>query len=204
MEFEFNNKTDLRDKKAFPCPVCGSWDEIVVFPDSLGDDYPQFSYDFTPKHNRTYQIVACRQCTHHYSSPRHLNIWKYYEDVNDESYLDNEEQYIATFRGIIQKIQKYKHSGRLLDVGCATGIFLTVAKEFYRVEGLELSHWAGEISKKKGFAIHQKLLDEMQGNNLYDIISLWGVIEHMEFPTKEIANMYRLLKKKRNCLLMDR
>ena len=89
---------------------------------------------------------------------------------------------------------RYRPSGRLLDIGCATGDFLTVASNRFQVEGLELSAWAIQIARQKGLTIHQSDLAGFQPQNPYDVLTLWGVIEHFEDPSREIGRMHRLLR----------
>jgi len=79
-------------------------------------------------------------------------------------------------------------------VGCATGDFLSVAKQFYEVEGLELSDWSGKMAAERGLRVHKKTLSEMNQADTYDVVTLWGVIEHFEYPKVEIKNVFRILK----------
>jgi len=182
--------------KDFPCPICGSEEFKVMWPDTLQGKLPSFDYNFTKNYNSTYRMLRCKICTHTYGSPRPSNLWsQYITDRPDPIYLKNEEQRVETGKADIKFLRKYKKSGKLLDVGCATGDFLSVAKKYYEVEGLELSKWASNIATRKGFVIHQKILQDMVVPNSYDIITLWGVIEHFEYPKDEIKNIYRILRK---------
>jgi SAM-dependent methyltransferase len=98
---------------------------------------------------------------------------------------------------VLKKIKKYKSSGKLLDVGCATGDFLLEAKKFnYEVEGLELSKWSAKIAESYGLKIHRQTLESLASKypKKYDVISLWGVIEHFEFPKDEMIFLNKLLK----------
>jgi SAM-dependent methyltransferase len=180
----------------FPCPVCHSTDYRVVYLDTLQGKLPSFDYNFTRDLNLTYRLVRCRQCTHQYASPRPVNIWSQYEGSRpDPIYLETARQRVETSYPVLRRLRKYKPSGRLLDVGCATGDFLSVAKNFYDVEGLELSEWSSKAAEERGFVVHRKVLSEMNQAEAYDIVTLWGVIEHFEDPEKEVQNIYRLLKK---------
>ena len=178
----------------FLCPICGSSDFKVLYPDTLKGRLPRLGYNFSPEHNLTYRIVLCQRCKHAYSSPRPEKLWQNYQDFEDYAYLEDREQRITTVHKVIKRLRRYLPSGRLLDVGCATGDFLSAAQEFYQVEGLELSTWAAEISRSRGFIVHKRELEHMQIDVPYDIITLWGVIEHLEFPAREVANISRLLK----------
>lgn len=178
----------------FDCPVCGSSRSATIYPDTLGDALPEFGYDFGPRHCAHYRILRCQDCAHAYCSPRHPDMFRNYVDVEDCTYLKNQEQRIATAMRAISKIRKFKADGRLLDIGCSTGDFLDLAKNSYAVEGLELSGWAAETAECRGLTIHRKQLAEFEPESPFDLITLWGVIEHFEFPEQELANLTRLLK----------
>jgi SAM-dependent methyltransferase len=121
-------------------------------------------------------------------------MFRNYIDVEDFAYLKHHEQRIATAKRVIAKIAEFKSHGRLLDIGCSTGDFLDVARETYDVEGLELSDWAADAAERRGLAIHRKQLADFEPDSPYDLITLWGVIEHFEFPVQEMARISRLLK----------
>lgn len=176
------------------CPVCGSGNLGELYPDTLGTDLPSFDYAFTPAHGRTYRIVRCRDCTHAFSVVPCRDLWKSYEIVVDSAYIERQRERVFTFAGIVDHLGRYLPEGKLLDVGCATGDFLDAARERYAVEGLELSGWSAEIARSRGFHVHRCRLQELPGEAMYDIITLWGVIEHFESPVEELREIRRLLK----------
>lgn len=177
------------------CSVCERNDYKVVYPDTLGKNVPVFGYKWTPDIRKMYRLVQCKHCSHAYASPRLMDMYKYYEDVEDESYLNNSELRKKTGRKVLATISKYIDNGRLLDVGCSTGDFLEVAKETYGVEGLELSSWASKIAAEKGLNIYSETLQERvkECKNPYDIVTMWGVIEHLENPKRELKFVNKLL-----------
>lgn len=182
------------DLKHIPCPVCESARYRVLHRSTLGNDLPVFGYDFSPAHSRTYRVVSCDNCSHGYCSPRALDLFAAYEDVEDASYLENRDQRLATSRLAIAKIREWTARGRLLDIGCSTGDFLTVAREHYDVEGLELSRWAVQLARAKALKVHDCRLSAIPESERFDILTLWGVIEHFDEPRVEVEQMYRLLK----------
>jgi 2-polyprenyl-3-methyl-5-hydroxy-6-metoxy-1,4-benzoquinol methylase len=184
----------------FPCPVCGNNDDNlfrVLYKDTLRGELPRFDYDFTPEHNKTYRIIVCKKCSHRYASPRPVNLWENYRDTEDIKYLKQKDDNMLTAQKVIERMHGFSKSGRLLDVGCSTGDFLAVAKDFYDVEGLELSEWASDVAAGRDLKIHRCGLDVLSSKKQdhYDIITLWAVIEHFEFPEKELKNITKLLKK---------
>ena len=177
------------------CPVCRSRDYRVLLPDTLGNRPPVFGYKWTPEIRLCYRVVRCAGCGHAYSSPRLKNMFEHYVDTYDAGYLDNAPLRVATAENVLEKIREFVPSGRLLDVGCASGDFLEVARAFYDVEGLELSTWAVDISREKGLTVDAKLLEEKaQEGEQYDVITMWGVIEHLEHPEVEMKYVNQLLK----------
>lgn len=177
-----------------PCPVCGSTSQITLYPDTLGSELPSFDYAFSPAHNRTFRIVKCTSCTHAFSIVPHKSLWENYQSVVDDEYLQRQDERLMTAVDVIRILRRILPSGSLLDVGCATGDFLSVAQESYAVEGLELSDWSARIARERGLTIHTKTLGEMEGHGIYDVITLWGVIEHFEAPKDEAGNIARLLR----------
>lgn len=191
----------MNDKKVelieFPCPVCNSPKYKIQYPDTLQGRIPSFDYDFSRNNSRTFRMVKCKECTHVYASPRPASIWSYYtEDKIDPIYMgeDMHRQRTVNSEVIVNHLLKYKQSGKLLDVGCATGDFIIAAKKHYDAEGLELSEWSSKIAESRGVKIHKKLLVDMDSSPVYDVVTLWGVIEHFEYPDKEMKNIARIIK----------
>jgi ubiquinone/menaquinone biosynthesis C-methylase UbiE len=176
------------------CPICDSKRSNVLYPDTLGNDLPRLGYDFSPEHNRTYRIVQCLDCTHAYASPLPEKLWKKYKEIEDLVYLSNSKQRMITAVEVLRRIRKYLPRGRLLDIGCGTGDFMLSAREFYDVEGIELSHWSANIARDKGLKVFDCQLHELVINEYYDVATLWGVIEHLENPKHEIESIRRLIK----------
>lgn len=183
--------------KLYLCPICQSSNTVELYPANINPKKLSFTYTKTPDSNKTFRSVRCRNCTHVFCSPLPKNIYKNYEDVVDKEYLRYEISLVTSARLVLKLIKDYFPSGRILDVGCATGVFLEIAKkEGYSVEGLELSRWSSEIAKKKAITIYRERLDKLakQKPGRYDIITLFGVIEHFEEPIKEMDAIKKLLK----------
>ncbi|GEM_PF-960538 len=186
---------DSLDKIEYPCPICGSAGYKIIYVDTLGNSLPSFDYTYGKNRNQTYRIVRCSICSHCYCSPRPRDLHSnYIDNYIDSSYLKLRSQRIATARRVIQTISKLKKGGKLLDIGCATGDFMIIAKETYQVDGLELATWSAKIAEQKGLVVHKCQIKELPYMNSYDIVTLWGVIEHFEFPASEIFNICNLLK----------
>lgn len=181
-----------------PCPVCRSNDVRVWYHSQISDvNEVSFSYTFQPRHMRTFQVVRCMACTHAYCSPLPDEIAAHYEDVVDDEYLRHRNSRLLSSREVIRSILKRGGSGRLLDIGCATGDFLDAARESgFDTEGLELSSWSSKIAREKGLIVHQERLEAFTSRNegRFDVITLIGVIEHFSEPAAEMERIRRLLR----------
>ena len=118
-----------------------------------------------------------------------------YADVEDPVYLAEKENRYLTFRRAVRLLGPAE-GRRLLDVGAYCGIFVDVAREAgFAAEGLELSRWAAAQARKLGLVIHEQTLSERAGSgDLYDVLTMWDVIEHVADPRRELAAAFALLR----------
>lgn len=179
------------------CPICKSQSTVELYPENLDLRTLTFTYEFTPESQKTFRVVKCSNCTHVFCSPLPKDIYKNYQDVVDKEYLRHSKTRKLSSQFVLNVIKRYISLGKLLDIGCATGDFLAVAKDFgYSVEGLELSKWSSEIVRSKGITVHKELLKSLSARLVrrFDIITMWGVIEHFQNPLQEMLYINRLLK----------
>lgn len=107
--------------------------------------------------------------------------------------------FVKLFLPIVQKIQKYKSSGKVLDVGCSSGLLLELLqKKNYKVCGIEPNKQAFDIVKRKfGSKIHNGTLSSFRKKNVmkFDIVIYNHVLEHIEDIKTEIFLIKKILKK---------
>lgn len=179
------------------CPVCGSYETTQLYPSDIDLKKLSFTYVKTPDSGKTFRSVRCLNCSHVFCSPLPKNIYKNYEDVVDSQYLHYTISIRDSANIILPMIKKIIPTGKVLDVGCATGEFLSVAREFgYAVEGLELSRWSSKIAKNKKIKVYRMLLKTLASrySERYDVVTLFGVVEHFENPKKEMEYIKKILK----------
>ena len=81
---------------------------------------------------------------------------------------------------------------RLLDIGCAMGVFLEEAKKIgFRVQGTDVSADAVAYCRKKGLRVTRPGLER----GPFDVITAFEVIEHERDPLGMMQRIYSLLKK---------
>jgi len=91
----------------------------------------------------------------------------------------------AVLKDIVCRMQKYRTTGDILDVGCGDGHFLFLSsKEGYNCYGVEDSQKLSSYASSKSGAkvIQGRYSKEMFPENTFDIISLIQVLEHIPTP----------------------
>lgn len=187
----------IREFKLNICPVCLSKDTLELYPANVDLKKLVFTYEFSPESQKTFQVIRCNNCSHVFCSSIPKNFYKNYEDVIDKEYLRHFRTRELSAQSVLNIIKSYVSSGRLLDIGCATGDFLNVARDIgYIAEGLELSRWSAELARKKGVKVYSDRLKILSQKfpGKYDIITMFGVIEHFQNPRDEMLYINKLLK----------
>jgi|TARA_A100001011_G_scaffold398809_1_gene504607 2-polyprenyl-3-methyl-5-hydroxy-6-metoxy-1,4-benzoquinol methylase len=129
----------------------------------------------------------------------------YYESDNYISHQTENKSIINSlysFARTIMLLYKFKQlkpfvkpSGRLLDVGCGTGNFLSyMNKKNFDVFGVDNNTTALKICAKKKLKVYNSL--ETVPDKAFDVVSLWHVLEHLPQPEKVIAKIHDLLTSK--------
>ena len=186
-----------------PCNLCGSTEAELLYPSTLPQDMSvAITKRFAPSDHVSGndRIVKCRRCGLIYVNPRIKRefVWQGYSDAQDTKYATQTEGRLATFQRAVRMIEQYvPKRGKLLDVGCAAGFFLKVAKDAgWKVQGFEpnraLAKWG---SKQYGVSISS--LDFVTAKlpaNSFDVVTFWDVLEHVTDPKAYIREASRVLK----------
>ena len=115
----------------------------------------------------------------------HYNKHRYYYKKRYQQYID-----------IIQRLLPDK--ARVLDIGCNVGFFLYHCKaNNIEAEGLEINASCMQEGKKR-FNVNISLgdIEHYKGKNLFNMITLFDVLEHTQNPIKILQKTHRLLEKK--------
>ena len=189
------------------CNLCGSPDHTILhrIPDL-----------FLENDNEQFTLVKCERCGFVYQNPRptQSEMGQYYPTDYEPYFTEDYSNWISRFvyqygiekrYRIINSIKGRTRSGRLLDIGCSTGIFLNISRRHksYEVWGTELSEHAAKIAQERyKLNVFQGTLEEANyPTNFFDVVTLWDVLEHLPDPSATLNEISRITKPLANLVL---
>lgn len=147
-------------------------------------------------------LYKCVQCAHLRADLSGFNS----EEVYCKDYFSGADKghgYVdydhdkEPMRAVFEKyLDVINSSGTLLDIGAATGFFITIAKsKGFEVSGVEISDYAASVGRSRGLNITTGTLSEyLFAGTPLDVITMWDVLEHFPDPDKDIKLAHDFLK----------
>ncbi|NQY73155.1 MAG: class I SAM-dependent methyltransferase [Candidatus Margulisbacteria bacterium] len=189
-----------------PCPLCHQNDFNVVYdaqyPEELDDAQMRAIFRSSSDSKRFDQMVSCNACRMVYLNPR-LNqdiILDGYKSAVDDTFVSQNPYRIQTFKKQLRKVaRKFEipQGGKLLDIGSAGGAYLAAASQLgYDAVGIEPSQWMCDFAKNTyQVDIRPGILSDHQfESEMFDLVTLWDVLEHVPDPKEVLEDIFRYLK----------
>ena len=156
----------------------------------------------------TFPLVRCRHCGLIYLNPRPgpddmaryypSDYIAYYNAIEDEpSFLRRLDRRYGLHKRCREVIRRAGGPGRLLDVGCATGVFLEgMRQRGWTVAGVELNAEAARYARERsGLEVFVGELEEAgYPDASFDVVTLWDVLEHVRDPRETLEEIARILR----------
>jgi len=113
------------------------------------------------------------------------------------NYVRDRYLFMWLFAERMDEIEELQPRGRLLDVGCAMGVLLDVARlRGWEVQGVDVSGFAAKIAQD--FYNLDVFRGELREARLpaesFDVVTMDDVIEHVEDPRGELEEAARVLR----------
>ncbi len=153
-------------------------------------------------------IVRCKDCGLVYRNPRptqkEIDNWYQqdfhlteYKTLYGVEYTEDKENISQIARQRMKVINSLTKPGKILDVGCAAGFFLNVARSLgWEPFGVEISPYIAKFAKEQmqlnvfvGELHKAKFPDE-----LFAASTIWYVLEHTQDPLAILKEMARVTK----------
>lgn len=155
-------------------------------------------------------IDECKDCGLRFSDKNSItakNLYNedYFQKTNKDFFKDCWADYesktskkLARFRKALLELEKYSAKGKILDLGCATGVFLDMAqKNGWKSYGVEISKFASGYARKE-FKLDVKTGDLLNVNfkkEFFDVVTMFDFIEHVNSPSKTLSKINKIMKK---------
>ena len=173
-----------------PCDVCGAENPRFVL-ESRGLDGP---------------LVRCIQCGFRYVGTRRSALTFGQASAEETAakvraanvqfrHLRLEEEHrlaLLNAKWRLDLIRKIKPSGKLLEVGCARGDFLRVARESFDVSGVEPNPDLADSSSQVA-PVYRDIIERTPWKD-FDVVASFHVIEHVDSPRSFIRAAAERLK----------
>jgi SAM-dependent methyltransferase len=163
---------------AAPCPLCGGerCRQVAVMAAGCG------------------RLVRCASCGLLYQDPvPDESIRRHYDDVYHQDTISDhiDQGRRSLFRRFLAEVRPFGYR-RLLDVGCGSGEFLTLARqEGWTADGIEISMRGAALARRRGLAVHETPDDLPDG--YYDAVTLWNVVDFFRRPVEQLREIQRVV-----------
>jgi len=178
---------------AIACEVCGGSRQDLIF--TGGDRLHGVE--------GTFNLVKCQDCGLVFVCPRppYEEMAKYYPQDEYDLYRqaaglkDRSMEELGRLQSPRKgRIEVYKRPGKLLDIGFGDGSFLYFMGECgWDVAGVDFNEKMVESLKETGIdARAGQLEDAGYQDGEFDVVTLWGVLEHVQSPRRTIDEIARI------------
>lgn len=171
------------------CPLCGASERAVAY------RFPRSAYH------------RCAECGLVYLSPRleeacMLDLYRaesYFageQSLGYETYEQDEAVYRMTFERRLRAMAPFVSPGRLLDIGCGTGLFLDVARRAsWDAFGLDASSYA--VSRGPADLVDRITTGTLESTDYpagsFDAVTMFDFFEHVYHPAAFAEHVARIL-----------
>lgn len=181
--------TEARVAGLRPCPGCGATEHrerVAVGKSDLRGD--------------ALRLATCVRCglTFQLSVPTTEALAAWYDYVGHVGASERPSGLLARrIRRLLRDLERYRHRGRLLDVGCGRGTVALVAADLgWEVSATEISaSCVGQLRPVLGSRLYNgSLLDAPFDPGSFDVVLMIEVLEHLDDPAGYVRAARDLLR----------
>lgn len=155
----------------------------------------------------TFSIAQCHTCGFKFTTPEPdgKELGAYYDSPDYVSHSGNKQGLVNKIYHIVKHyalsrkfllISKRSAKGKILDIGCATGDFLSLFKKTgWSVLGIEPNEGARAVAMEKHgiSSFDESYLSGVEEKSI-DVVTMWHVLEHVPDLHARVQDIKRILK----------
>ena len=139
-----------------------------------------------------YEIFKCVNCGFGVTDKAILQKGSYHRD---ETYIEEEKLFGNIFQKRVNILNKLAKPGRVLEIGCSTGIFLWQLKRIgWDVKGIEISKASVAAAKDKGINVITVPFEKAKLDEKFDLVILNHTLEHLKDPLQVMKKLSEIIK----------
>ena len=182
------------------CPVCKNTN-LQVYLEGDGEALDASMIGSSRKTISAGRILRCRDCDFGFRQARfdERSLAELYRKMDPQVYEAELSGRRKTALRHINIVRRYVREGRILDVGCTSGLFLSLAADAgFESTGVEpsdaLSRRAQAALGARGTVLACMLEQAPVSEGSFDAITLWDVLEHVPDPLAMLHRCRTLLR----------
>jgi SAM-dependent methyltransferase len=143
-------------------------------------------------------LLACARCgtVQQPARPSDGTLADLYREMRDDDYLAEQAGRRATARRLLERVERVRGPGRLLDVGCGHGLLVDEARRRgWDASGLEVAADAAAFARSLGLSVREEPVEALDPSRdgPFEAIVLADVIEHLDDPVAVVRSCAALL-----------
>lgn len=182
------------------CPVCSCTDSEIHL-DGANASLASSELGSSRKDVAPGRILRCNGCSLAFKEARQSDgyLASLYRELDGSVYESESQGRLRTARRHLKIVERFSSRGKLLDVGCASGLFLKCASDAgWNACGIEpaaaLARNAQQLLDNGGRVICASLQEADLAPASLDAITLWDVLEHVNDPISTLRRCLILLR----------
>lgn len=181
------------------CRVCNAETDPFMRVSSDGLDEP-FLDDALRKQLPELKLQRCAGCGCLWADDARQDeetLVAAYERVSDSYFesTENDPRFIRFYKDLEQLMKQHVSGGKILDVGCGDGMFLSTLSAEWSKHGVEPSVSGARLARARKLDVSCGTLETSSESYEVDLISALDVIEHVVDPGKFVKSLKRHLRK---------
>lgn len=182
---------EVEDVKIEKCPLCNNNSHLHSCYNMVTNT------DFVPGFSPIRKWRICKDCNHIFAENYPKDLQKILSTTVPEQHINPNIHLLPLLGNKLSDIKKFTKGNRLLEIGTGAGELTSVAKELlFDITGIEIRPvYAKKVSERLNIPMYSIDFMDFETDDLFDIIILGDVLEHISSPSKMLEKAYNLLNK---------